>query len=248
MLLRHSSQGIEHFNNGIPPFVFTAWLPKMTCRPPQCRWRPTRRQGWEAIKGKKEVKIWTREALTTENHHSAAVPKTKACLGRGLAKWQLITWLCWHSSSPQRYSVHVSFKLFIHINGCVLKALFQKAGSVIIAIEYTTKRVVRGLLQSFHRNQQKNKVRCALVWHLFSTQEHHSLLGAWPTRATPHRGPGKKTVQKQRFRHGADTSKWSSTCGVCLNEEDGVRVRAGALHFHRWVGYCSQLHIFCSFP
>lgn len=135
MLLRHLSQGIEHFDNGIAPLRIYCLPPKMTRWPPLCHWRPTRRQWVRSYTGrKKKWKIWTREVLTTEKHHSAAVLKTKAFLGRGLAKWQLITCLWWHSSSPQCYGVHVSFKLFIHINDRILKALFQKEGNIIIAI------------------------------------------------------------------------------------------------------------------
>lgn len=44
-----------------------------------------------------------------------------------------------------------------------------------------TKRVAKGPLQSFHRNQQESKVRCTLARLLFSAQEHPSLLGAQAT-------------------------------------------------------------------
>lgn len=74
---------------------------------------------------------------------------------------------------------------------------------------------------------------------VFSTR---TLLFARSSGDHGHQKAGKEPLQKQRLRHGDDPFKPSSTCGACLNRENGVQVWTGAFFIAKeQVGYCSQL-------
>lgn len=86
--------------------------------------------------------------------------------------------------------------------------------------------------------ETSRKARSAAPWHGCCFQ-HKNIPRCWELRrprATPQKRAGKKTVQKQRFRHGADTCEPSGTCGACLNGDGGVQVWTGALRFHHCKG------------
>lgn len=172
------------------------------------------------------MKIWTRKVLTTKKpHHTVSVPNQRLLWAEVWQKRQLIIWLCCFSSC---FSAHVSFKLFIHSNGRILKAHFQKEVCIIIAIKCMTETSKRSSPKFPQKPAEKPGTLHLSKAVVFSTR---TFLFSGSSGDHGHQKAGKKPLQKQRLRHGDDTLKPSSTCGACLSRENRVQVWTGALRF-----------------